>query len=225
MLPGLSSSRLIAAEVSGGPDITSNLIGHWPLDEGSGSLANDISGSGYDGTLVGSPAWDEGGVEFGSGKRITIDSGSDSHSGDFTFFCRFRTNDLANGTMFGSRGGSDQSFDVKINYLDFQIDVGTGSGWLSNGFIGDNVFGSTESWYSVAVVATGAGITGYVDGSSTGSQSYSGTPLLFDSTHQMVIGAEKASSPGESFDGIIRDVRIFARELTADEVAALHADD
>ncbi len=34
-----------------------NLVGHWKLDEGSGTTARDSSGNGYDGTLQGGPQW------------------------------------------------------------------------------------------------------------------------------------------------------------------------
>ncbi len=38
-------------------DITDGLIGHWRLDEGSGAVAADSSGSNYNGTIAGEPAW------------------------------------------------------------------------------------------------------------------------------------------------------------------------
>lgn len=34
-----------------------NLVGQWKLDEGSGTMAHDSSGNGYDGTLQGGPQW------------------------------------------------------------------------------------------------------------------------------------------------------------------------
>jgi hypothetical protein len=48
-------------------DITSNLVGHWTFDEGSGTTANDTSGQGNTGTFGGSPAptWTSG--KIGSG--------------------------------------------------------------------------------------------------------------------------------------------------------------
>ena len=37
-----------------------NLLGRWGMNEGSGSSAADSAGSGYNGTLIGSPAWVSG---------------------------------------------------------------------------------------------------------------------------------------------------------------------
>ncbi|MEJ2702405.1 MAG: hypothetical protein P8Z79_08180 [Sedimentisphaerales bacterium] len=40
----------------GDPD----LIGYWPLNEGSGTVAADLSPNGYDGTLNGGVTWTDG---------------------------------------------------------------------------------------------------------------------------------------------------------------------
>jgi hypothetical protein len=42
-----------------------NLIGYWPMDEGSGSTTIDHSPNGYDGTLVSSPLWKNSGAPVG----------------------------------------------------------------------------------------------------------------------------------------------------------------
>jgi len=34
-----------------------DLVAHWSLDDGSGTVAHDFSGNGYDGTLMGGPQW------------------------------------------------------------------------------------------------------------------------------------------------------------------------
>ena len=38
--------------------VCADLVGHWTLDEGSGTTITDISGYGNDGTLVDNPVWD-----------------------------------------------------------------------------------------------------------------------------------------------------------------------
>jgi len=37
-----------------------DLVGHWKLDEGSGTVAADATGNGHDGTLNGDPQWVDG---------------------------------------------------------------------------------------------------------------------------------------------------------------------
>jgi hypothetical protein len=46
----------------------------------------------------------------------------------------------------------------------------------------------SQVWYHVAVVATPTGAMYYVDGSQVGYATYTGIPLLFDSTHKVEIG-------------------------------------
>ena len=38
-------------------DVLANTVGFWPLNEGSGTTARDISNSGITGTLTNGPAW------------------------------------------------------------------------------------------------------------------------------------------------------------------------
>ena len=44
----------------------SGLLAHWPLDEGEGTVAADISGNGLDGTLEGDATWITDGVIDGA---------------------------------------------------------------------------------------------------------------------------------------------------------------
>jgi hypothetical protein len=48
----LSESEVAAELTSGAADPT-DLIGHWPLDEGTGTTVADASGNGHDGTIYG----------------------------------------------------------------------------------------------------------------------------------------------------------------------------
>ena len=73
------------------PLITANLVGYWPFDEGSWTVAHDASGNGHDGTLVGGPTWVDGVVgkclSFGGSNYVTIPSSEDFNFGvgDFSF--------------------------------------------------------------------------------------------------------------------------------------------
>jgi hypothetical protein len=56
-----------------------DLIGLWKFDEGSGLIANDSSGNGHHGTLVGDPTWTGGkiggGLDF-DGQDDVVDLGA-----------------------------------------------------------------------------------------------------------------------------------------------------
>ena len=42
------------------PDLTSNLVGYWPMNESSGTNVPDVSGNGFDGTTLHDPGWSAG---------------------------------------------------------------------------------------------------------------------------------------------------------------------
>ena len=69
-LTALFLSGCLITGVANAADITSGLVGYWPLD----GDATDKSGSGNDGELVGAPAWVDGRI----GRAIEL-NGTDQH--------------------------------------------------------------------------------------------------------------------------------------------------
>jgi hypothetical protein len=63
-----------------------NLVGYWPLDEGTGSSSDDMSGNGYDVSLSGSPSWEYSGAPVGDASKYvyasTFNIGISSAQGD-----------------------------------------------------------------------------------------------------------------------------------------------
>ena len=60
-----------------------DLVGWWKLDDGSGTVAIDSSGNGYDGTLLGDPQWVAGQI----GGALQFDGSGDSvHVGNAQVF-------------------------------------------------------------------------------------------------------------------------------------------
>lgn len=53
----LTAGQVAAMYANTTPAPTSGLIGHWKLDDGSGTTAVDSSGNGNNGTLVNGPTW------------------------------------------------------------------------------------------------------------------------------------------------------------------------
>ena len=61
-----------------------DLVGHWPLDEGSGTTIIDISGNGNDGSLVDNPVWDITWVAGVSGSALEFQGvGTSGGNGDY----------------------------------------------------------------------------------------------------------------------------------------------
>jgi len=63
--------------------VSADLVGHWPLDEGSGTTAHDSSGNGNHGTLMGDPQWGDQGLMF-DGVDDWVDMGNPEELPDGT---------------------------------------------------------------------------------------------------------------------------------------------
>ena len=75
-----------------------------------------------------------------------------------------------------------------------------------------------ERWHRIGLVWDGSNITLCVDGVVVAEDTRGG---LQGSGNGLNIGAGKMTQPGTYFSGLIDDVRIYDRALTAEEIAAL----
>lgn len=123
-------------------------------------------------------------------------------------------------TFFGSRSSNTYGVDIKIDGAsgNLNFNIGNGSAWLVNGNVSRSFTANT--WYQIILTATTTGYSIYINGSLFTSGSYSGTPILCDSTHNIYIGS--VNGGGEFFAGQIDDTAIFSRALSADEVKSLY---
>ncbi|MBK7664783.1 MAG: tandem-95 repeat protein [Sterolibacteriaceae bacterium] len=217
-------------------DTTTGLVGHWTLD----ANANDSSGNNYNGTLTGNAAIDTnaGTNKVGAGK-LTLDG-----SGDYVDLTAYRANftSLTQGTIAGwvktgSAGeghifGTDNTafssaytalfvYQNKLNY------------WVANSgtyllraqtttSVNDNV------WHHVAVTVDATGNKLFIDGSQAAVTYTTGNAstqkFLSDVTgvNFMSIGIDKDTSGLNSgLLGLLDDVRVYDRALSAADIAAL----
>ena len=80
--------------------VSAELVAHWKLDDGSGTVAIDSSGNGHDGTLMGDPQWvagkSGGALEFNGSSDYVEVPFSESlrvlNQGDFSFAAWFSSN-------------------------------------------------------------------------------------------------------------------------------------
>jgi len=212
------------------------LIGHWPLNEVSGTTTYDASGNSNDGTLVGDTAWVAGQV----GGAATFDSNGDYISiANESFFDFERTDPFSISAWF-KRASNTTEDDIveKWNSEGYDIYFFGGDDYLRFSLDGNNSQAAvrttstlnTGTWYHVVATYDGSSSTSgmklYVDGVS---QSLSVVRNDLSETIQnnvkLAIGAENGDFPAAStsFDGEIDDVRVYDRELTAEEVADLYA--
>ncbi len=215
-------------------EMNSGLTAYWKMDEGTGTSLTDASGSGFTATTANGPSFtttvpgatysgaDPGSLSFtAASNQFASYSPSTTVSGSFSVSVWARPTAATAAIGFlGTRTGSDQSFDMKFqNGNQIHGDIGNGASWITTA--ADASFSySVNTWYHIVYVVTPTTYTIYANGSSVGSGSYaSSTPLLYDSTHNILIAKTVPSS--EYFDGQLDDLRIYNRALSSGEVTSL----
>jgi regulation of enolase protein 1 (concanavalin A-like superfamily) len=192
---------------------TSNgLIASYAVNEGTGSVVSDSSGTGPAGTIT-NAAWTNGrygqGVSFAGNGEVNF--GDVDLTGSFTVMGWLQTRSLYSGTC--------GSFVMKMYDYGFEIC----GGQLYAGVAGQQCLDwqrrqdpdglDLNVWRHVALTYDGSTVRMYFDGSlvnsATGAHTTNNNPLLFG---HWFPGA------GEYFDGLVDEVRLYSRVLTAAEI-------
>jgi hypothetical protein len=200
----------------------SGLVGHWTFNEGSGDSAMDYAAANH-GWLTNSPVWTNGVIASAlrfSSNNVVVAAGSASlNVSNLTISCWFfpRTAGGFNAGRILDRSASSTAgygmfFSEPDSSVSYWTDTFTGRSLSATGF-------STGRWNHVAVTHSSANfITIYKDGAAanTGTvaaASFSGVPVTY-------IGNRGDLARG--VDGIVDDVRIYNRALTAEEVKMIY---
>lgn len=204
------------------------LIRRWALDEGTGTFAADTSGSGANGTMAGA-AWTGGlqgpALRFDGSAPGQVSCGTvpalaltDDFTWSFWFLQRPRTTTFE--TILGnwdSNTASPNRHFVRFMDVGFEYFFGTQL---------EALIGYTQpvgSWVRHTVVKTGPNLKYYADntvvGTATVQHAMGATPFFLGSDPSIVA----AGVAPEYTSGDLDDVRLYARALGADEVAALVA--
>ncbi|MHC5059129.1 MAG: LamG domain-containing protein, partial [Planctomycetota bacterium] len=194
------------------------LVGWWRFDEGRGTTARDSSGMSNHGTVTGGARWVRGrlggALEF-DGKDDYVEVGSVGVSGaaprTIAGWARATTTDFPGwATVFGfspAVAGHGKYFDIARN---------------NGGKYALHVSGRDYDlcavdlrWHHLAATYDGSTIARYLDGNLVGS-----ITRALDTVDEVCIG-RRASKP-RHFPGLVDEVRIYSRALSAAEVAALY---
>ncbi|MCU0914923.1 MAG: discoidin domain-containing protein [Planctomycetes bacterium] len=202
---------------------TLGLVAHYKLD----GDARDSAGS-HHGTLSGAPQPFTAG-KVGQAFNVT---------GDFTYATVPYAADLALNTytvavwvnytdttgnrgILGTRFNGENTFDLKVDATRIHGDVGNGTIWLSTTADVVTAQGgaiTTGVWHHI-LYAVEPGVTRiYLDGALASTVTYTGTPLFMKSGQELRIGCSYGS---EFMRGMIDEVRLYNRALSAAEAAAL----
>jgi len=222
-----------------------SLVGYWPLNEGTGTIAYDRSGHGNNGTLTtasstcGSacyPQWTTSGC-LSSGSCLSFSytsstyvytTSSPSVSGNFTVSTWISIAGPGP-VFFNTRQPSDYSFDMQVNYggcggqSGLHGDIGNGSSWLttSANLCSMSFLMYNNTWYNVIYVVQPSSYYIYLNGILAASGTYSpSNPLLSDNYHLIQFGL--GALTGASFTGLLSNVRIYNRALTLSQIRAIY---
>jgi hypothetical protein len=196
------------------------LVAAYSFDEGSGTSAADTSGKGNTGSIVGA-SWAATGrfgsaLSFdGASSRVDLPALGTFYKTGFTYEAWVRKQAskldaaIVGTWVFGSQGGPMMWVDHVAGDYYLTLNQDGLSTYLDSGrqpLVGQ--------WQHVAVTYDGSVARFYVDGSQAASRPFAGN---VGDSNTWRIGAYGAS-PGGFFDGLIDEVRIYNRAITAAQI-------
>ena len=220
----------LGCEVDWSHPLRQGMAGWWLFNERSGPTVYDISGNGNHGTLAG-PTWQPGpdgaALDFdGTDDYIPVGaadgSGSLNVTGDQLSFAvrAWVRGVLNNDVMLAKVPDTTWRPGYGIWYST------AGNRWKgfagSNGYLTSAVFADVplSTWVHLCVVYNGASITAYRDGRAVTPIAQSGN--IGAVAKPLEIG--RGASNNYNFNGLLSDVVVYNRALSADEVAWLAAE-
>jgi hypothetical protein len=231
LLAGLTCAIVMCFVGSASANILSDLpVGTWPLNEGSGAVAHDLSGRGNDGALQGSGVqWTagrfgkalsfngtDGGVQVpdkpvyepATGLTVSAWINSSVDPGDFSYI----VSKSGNGCLTASYGLYSGPNGGLMFYVSNDGIVGTRSPDYGAGIY-------DGKWHNVIGTYDGTTIRLYVDGIQVGTGTPDSAPIQYglSSSNNLVIGNYNGCS-GLGFKGSIDQVRVFDRALDPNEI-------
>src|ERR1017187_5816279 len=210
----------------GGSAPASGLVGYWPFDEVSGSVAHDASGFGNNGAPLckgncALPSWNagarHGALNFSSNRQsVSVpDSPSLDFSSQFTISFWLYKSAGASSLYYLTKGSS-----IAIATASPESEMHAA---LYNG--GSQVARCAitgvqdQTWQHFAIAFDGSNIIFYVNGAlNTTCSAAAAAGMPFSGAVSM--GGLNPANP----TGILDEVRIYSRALSAQEIAALYSD-
>jgi hypothetical protein len=207
--------------------VSSGLVGWWPLDEGTGSVAHDISGLGNNGTWSGVPSSPNGthyttgmigpyaGYFDGTDNQLNIGT---QHAYAFTgpFTVSAWVNTVSSGTILSMQNGGDNGYLLTINYgvIDFCVYANA----IQTCAGGGRYPLVSPAWTHFTAVFDGSKITVYANGIFVASSTAS---TLTASTGSLAFGVAQRGGYSNLI-GSLDDIRFYNRALTTNEIALLY---
>lgn len=213
---GNSSQTTVTVDVSNAAQAPSGLVVSLGFNEGSGTMTTDTSGLGNNGAFVNGAAWSTAGhtgaaVSFSADGWVNIpDAASLDLTVGMTIEAWVRP---TSGTGWRSIVLKEATSD--LSYALYSANNASRPGaWTAGNFVLGTGAVPTTAWTYLAATYDGATLKFFVNGVQVGSKT--GVSAIVPSTGPLRIGGNGVW--GEYFRGLIDDVRIYNRPLTAAEI-------
>ena len=207
---------------------TSSLIGHWKMDEGSGTILLDESEYKNKATTTGNPTW----VAGISGQAIKLDGATqyatvpDNASLDITGSItlaawikpeKAATQYVLKKATLGGIDGYELSLSSQGRVF-FRFNQGSsGDTYRLNSSSSYPVDGNT--WMHIAATYNGSVMKLYINGVENSSKSFTSPPPISANQLALAIGAQ--SDGVSKFQGAIDDARVYNTDLRAEQIKEL----
>ncbi|MCP3919871.1 MAG: PKD domain-containing protein, partial [bacterium] len=204
-----------------------------PLDEGSGTVANDASGMGNDGTLVNGAVFEANtgdgspfAVRF-DGLDDRIDIGSvDVNGSGLTLAAWFNpvsfpgpSNDPRLISKASGVAANDHVFMLSTIEVgsEVRLRARVRVGGSTTTLVASSGNLATGTWQHAAATYDGSALRLYLDGQSVGGRSLSGAVDIAPSV-AVSVGGQPSGAGSRFWDGLLDDVRILQRALSGPEI-------
>jgi len=217
---------MLFAPLAFAQDLEKGLVAYWKFNDGSGAIASDSSGNGYDGDLVGSPEWVDGyfggALEFGgSGDEVNVPYDAALNPGTFTI-CLWANVEPGSAGAHRAAISARDDFPQR-GYIIYAEPGDTWQYWIGVGADGvtwNSVQGpavAAGEWAHLTIIYSNGEQHFYVDGAPAGDAV---AELNVNTVNELLIGAGANELDPNLFHfvGKIDDVRIYDRVLTDDEI-------
>ncbi|MEE3059979.1 MAG: LamG domain-containing protein, partial [Verrucomicrobiota bacterium] len=209
--------------------LMNGLVAWWKFDETNGTIAYDSSGNGYDGNLIGGSTWANGKI----GGAISLDG-----TNDYVEVSSRKWNienvlsislwyyNLSSGTSTAFSLGRPEYYDEILLFTEstaFKFyNHKSGGNWALLRGVSSN-----SSWYHFASVVDGGFAKSQMKVFLQGTElvknyTIDGSPALLSDEQDRMLRIGRRVNNDANYKGLIDDVRIYDRALSAAEVQALY---
>lgn len=205
------------------------LIGYWPMNEGAGTKAEDMSGNGSHGNFSGSPAWVSGkrsnALSFGGGSDhlIVSDQPVLGNMAQLTISSWVKFNQLPSvtgntATIVSKRhsGAPWYSYHLTVSNADNKIGFQVVNSSFAPVHLPGNTALQASVWYQITATYDGSNMHIYVNGVLDDQYAVTQSGTVFDSDGNFDINYNSR------LNGVMDDFRLYNRGLSATEVIRLY---